>query len=52
MCRDARAFDSAREAATEVAQYVYRGFKPKPAGIRIINFRVGTRLQSKSNRCI
>jgi hypothetical protein len=30
----------------------YRGFNPKPAGIRIINFRVGTRLQSKSNRCI
>jgi hypothetical protein len=30
----------------------YRGFKPKPAGIRIINFRVTTRLQSKSNRCI
>ena len=29
-----------------------RGFKPKPAGIRIITFRVTTRLQSKSNHCI
>jgi hypothetical protein len=29
-----------------------RGFKPKPAGIRIINFCVSTRLHSKSNRCI
>ena len=28
------------------------GFKPKPGGIRIINFRVTTRLQSKSNHCI
>jgi hypothetical protein len=34
------------------AARLYRGFKPKPAGIRIINFRVTTsRLQSKSNRC-
>jgi hypothetical protein len=31
---------------------MYRGFKPKGGGIRIITFRVTTRLQSKSNRCI
>jgi hypothetical protein len=30
----------------------YRGFLPKPGGIRVITFRVTTRLQSKSNRCI
>jgi hypothetical protein len=29
-----------------------RGFKPNPGGIRIINFRITTRLQSKSNHCI
>ena len=30
----------------------YRGFLPKPGDIRIITFRVTTRLYSKSNRCI
>jgi hypothetical protein len=30
----------------------YRGFVRKGARVRIITFRVTTRLQSKSNRCI
>jgi hypothetical protein len=31
---------------------LYRGFERKGGGIRIITFRVTTRLLSKSNRCI
>ena len=30
----------------------YRGFKRKADHVHIINFRVTTRMQSKSNRCI
>jgi hypothetical protein len=37
---------------TRLPLYSYRGFKPKGGGIRIITFRVTTKLQSKSNRCI
>ena len=36
--------DNGRSMAAGLA---YRGFKPKTAGIRIITFRVTTRLQSK-----
>ena len=34
------------------AQLYSKGFKRKGARVRIITFRVTTRLQSKSNRCI
>jgi hypothetical protein len=62
LCTDLHGFDLQQpepvgtntndDYGSEGSTSIYRGFKPKPAGIRIIIFRVTTRLQSKSNRCI
>ena len=52
LCKPDRNLEPTKARYKSQYQLYYRGFKSKPGVVRIITFRVITRLYSKLNRCI